>query len=51
VEVEALIGSVIELEELTPTPGPAIRAVHAQPKLLGQTLRAERARVVLQWVP
>jgi 2-dehydropantoate 2-reductase len=48
VEVDALIGSVIELGELTGTPTPAIRAVHALLKLLVKTMREERARVVLQ---
>ncbi|MGB7540384.1 MAG: 2-dehydropantoate 2-reductase, partial [Burkholderiales bacterium] len=48
VEVDALIGSVIELGELTGTPTPAIRAVHALLKLLVKTMRDEHARVVLQ---
>ena len=48
VEVDALIGSVIELGELTGTPTPATRAVHALLKLLVQTMHAENARVVMQ---
>ena len=48
VEVDALIGSVIELGELTQTPIPAIRAVHALLELLVRTMREQRARVVLQ---
>ena len=48
VEVDALIGSVIELGELTGTPTPAIRAVHALLRLLVKTMRDEHARVVLQ---
>jgi 2-dehydropantoate 2-reductase len=48
VEVDALIGSVIELGELTGTPTPATRAVHALLKLLVKTMHEERARVVLQ---
>ncbi len=48
VEVDALIGSVIELGELTGTPTPAIRAVQALLKLLVKTMQEERARVVLQ---
>jgi len=48
VEVDALIGSVIELGELTGTPTPATRAVHALLKLLVQTMHAEGARVVMQ---
>jgi 2-dehydropantoate 2-reductase len=48
VEVDALIGSVIELGELTATPTPATRAVHALLLLLVKTMHAENARVVLQ---
>jgi 2-dehydropantoate 2-reductase len=48
VEVDALIGSVIELSELTGTPAPASRAVHALLKLLVATMHEQRARVVLQ---
>jgi 2-dehydropantoate 2-reductase len=48
VEVDALIGSVIELSELTGTPAPALRAVHALLKLLVATMHEQRARVVLQ---
>jgi 2-dehydropantoate 2-reductase len=48
VEVDALIGSVIELGELTATPTPATRAVHALLKLLAKTMREEKARVVMQ---
>jgi 2-dehydropantoate 2-reductase len=48
VEVDALIGSVIELSELTGTPAPASRAVHALLKLLVATMHEGHARVVLQ---
>jgi 2-dehydropantoate 2-reductase len=48
VEVDALIGAVIELGELTGTATPATRAVHALLKLLVKTMHAEGARVVLQ---
>jgi 2-dehydropantoate 2-reductase len=48
VEVDALIGSVIELGTLTATPIPATRAVHALLALLVRTMREQRARVVLQ---
>ena len=48
VEVDALIGSVIELAELTGTPAPASRAVHALLKQLVATMREKHARVILQ---
>jgi len=48
VEVDALIGSVIELGELTGTPTPAIHAVHALLKLLVKTMHDEHACVALQ---
>ncbi|HEY7944486.1 MAG: 2-dehydropantoate 2-reductase [Burkholderiales bacterium] len=48
VEVDALIGSVIELGGLTETPIPATRAVHALTKLLVRTMREQHARVLLQ---
>ena len=48
VEVDALIGAVIELGELTGTPTPATRAVHALLALLVKTLHAEGARVAMQ---
>jgi 2-dehydropantoate 2-reductase len=48
VEVDALIGSVIELGDLTGTSTPATRAVYALLKLLVKTMHDERARVVLQ---
>jgi 2-dehydropantoate 2-reductase len=48
VEVDALIGSVIELSELTKTPAPASRAVYALLKQLVATMQAQHACVVLQ---
>ena len=48
VEVDALIGSVIEVGELTGTPTPAIRAVHALLKLLVRTMHEEASAVVLR---
>ena len=51
VEVDALIGSVIELGTLTATAIPATRAVHAMLKLLVRTMREQHARVALQPLP
>jgi len=48
IEVGALIGSVLELGELTGTPTPAVRAVCALMTLLAKTMREEKASVVLQ---
>lgn len=48
IEIDALIGSVIELGELTGVATPAIRSVHALMKLLDETMAAEHAKVVLQ---
>jgi 2-dehydropantoate 2-reductase len=48
VEVDALIGSVLELGELTATPTPSIFAVYALLKLLVNTMHEEHAKVVLQ---
>ncbi len=50
VEVGALIGSVIELADLTGTPAPASRAVHALLKLLVSTMQEKQSRVILQQV-
>jgi 2-dehydropantoate 2-reductase len=47
VEVDALIGSVIELGELTATPTPATRGARAAQALV-QTMHTESARVVMQ---
>jgi 2-dehydropantoate 2-reductase len=48
IEIDALIGSVLELGELTGVPTPEIRAVHALLELLDRTLGEEHSRVVLQ---
>jgi 2-dehydropantoate 2-reductase len=48
IEIDALMGSVIELGELTGVATPAIRGVYALMKLLDKTMAAEHARVVLQ---
>lgn len=49
IEIEALVGSVIELGRLTQTPTPHIDAVHACIALLARTL--ERTRGRLQVIP
>ncbi len=42
-EIDALVGSVVELGRLTKTPTPHIDAVYALTKLLAQTIAEERA--------
>ena len=41
-ELQALVGAVIELGQITGTPVPTITAIHAVTALLGQTLAAQR---------
>ncbi len=43
-EIDALVGSVVELARLTETPTPHIDAVHSLVKLLARTLAEERER-------
>ena len=43
-EIDALLGSVVELARLTKTPTPHIDTVYALTKLLAKTLEEERAR-------
>lgn len=47
-ELEALVGSVIELGRITDTPTPTIEAVYALASLLGKTLQAQRGRLAVQ---
>ena len=47
-ELEALVGAVIELGRITGTPTPHIEAVYAATSLLAQTLQAQRGRLKLQ---
>lgn len=47
-ELEALVGSVVELGRITGTPAPAIGAIYAATRLLGATLAAQRGRLALQ---
>ena len=47
-ELDALLGSVIELARLTGTPTPHCDAVYACVSLLGSTLAAQKARLQVQ---
>ena len=47
-ELEALVGAVIELGRITGTPTPTIEAVYALTRLLGQTLQSQQARLAVQ---
>jgi 2-dehydropantoate 2-reductase len=47
-ELEALVGSVVELGRITETPVPHIEAVYALASLLGKTLAAQRGRLAVQ---
>ena len=47
-EIEALIGSVLELGRLTGTPAPSIAAVYACTKLLNRSILKRRAGVTFQ---
>jgi len=50
-ELEALVGAVIELGRITGTPTPTIQAIHAATSLLAATLAGQHARLVLQPQP
>jgi 2-dehydropantoate 2-reductase len=47
-EIEALVGSVIEMGRLTGTPCPHIDAVYACTKLLDRTMAQEGARIAVE---
>ncbi|HPG80584.1 2-dehydropantoate 2-reductase [Piscinibacter sp.] len=47
-ELEALVGSVVELGRVTGTPTPTIDAVYAATSLLSSTLTAQRGRLEVQ---
>jgi 2-dehydropantoate 2-reductase len=49
-EIDALVGSVVELGKLTQTPTPHINTVYALVKLLGKTMEEEKGKVGLQKV-
>lgn len=50
-EIDALVGSVVEIARLTQTATPHIDAVHALMQLLGRMLEMERGRIRLQPLP
>jgi 2-dehydropantoate 2-reductase len=47
-ELEALVGAVVELGRITDTPTPTIEAIYAVTKLLGQTLQTQGGRLAVQ---
>ena len=47
-ELEALVGSVVELGRITQTPTPAIDAIYAATSLLAHTLQTQRGRLEIQ---
>ncbi|MBQ0959794.1 2-dehydropantoate 2-reductase [Ideonella sp. 4Y11] len=47
-ELEALVGSVVELGRITGTPTPTIEAIYATTRLLAQSLATQRGRLQLQ---
>jgi 2-dehydropantoate 2-reductase len=47
-ELEALLGSVVELGRITETPTPAMDAIYAVTRLLGKTLAQHSAKLPLQ---
>jgi len=48
IELEALVGAVIELGKLTQTPTPSIEAVYACAGLLAKTLSDENGRLKIE---
>jgi 2-dehydropantoate 2-reductase len=47
-ELQALVGAVVELARITGTPTPSIDAIHAATSLLAHTLAVQRGRLVVQ---
>ena len=47
-ELDALVGSVIELGRITGTPTPTIEAIYAAASLLSKTLTDARGRLIVQ---
>ncbi|MCW5663461.1 MAG: 2-dehydropantoate 2-reductase [Piscinibacter sp.] len=50
-ELEALVGSVVELGHITETPTPTIQAMYAATSLLARTLAEQRGRLAVQTQP
>ncbi len=48
IELDALVGAVVELARITATPTPAIDAIHAATALLARTLAAQRGRLRIE---
>jgi len=48
IELDALVGSVVELARITSTPVPTIAAIHRTAALLARTLAAAQGRLVMQ---
>jgi 2-dehydropantoate 2-reductase len=48
IEIDALVGAVIELGRLTQTPTPHIDAVYACVKLLAKTLSEEKGKLKIE---
>lgn len=47
-ELQALVGAVVELGRITGTPTPSIDAIYAATQLLGHTLATQRGRLAIQ---
>jgi len=50
-ELEALVGAVVELGRITGVPTPTIEAIHAASSLLARTLAAQRGRLRIEPLP
>jgi len=50
-ELEALVGAVVELGRITGVPTPTIEAIHAASSLLARTLAAQRGRLRVEPLP
>jgi len=50
-ELEALVGAVVELGRITGVPTPTIDAIHAATSLLARTLAAQRGRLRIEPLP